>query len=306
MLAYLVDAFTHERFKGNRAGVVFDADQLSRLERQQIAAEIAAPESAFISRSNVADYKVEFFTPTTEVNFCGHATIATFYMLAAVGLRSFDSSGRIELTQETKAGILPISIQKEGEQIRVSMKQRKPQFALIDVAPSAVATALNIKPAQLNGELPVSLSNTGNWHLMIPVGSKAVLDAINYDREKLSRILSNMGAITAHVFCVGQNNEYFARNFCPTIGIPEDPATGAAAGAFAAYLAREKILTEPVNRIRIVQGEAMGRTSQIDVCVAIQDGEVQEVEVSGTATPSFVLSHYEDVANKPSACKVSS
>ena len=82
METYLVDAFTDTRFSGNPAGVVLDADQLTNEERQQIANELNASETAFVGRSNVADYHVAFFTPATEVDFCGHATIALFHTLA--------------------------------------------------------------------------------------------------------------------------------------------------------------------------------------------------------------------------------
>lgn len=289
MLAYLVDAFTEERFKGNRAGVVFDADGLSRGEKQQIAAEIAAPETAFVSQSERADYKVEFFTPTTEVNFCGHATIATFYMLAALE-RVQLATGVVRITQETKAGVLPVAIERRAGRIFVSMKQRRPQFAEVRVAPWVVADALGIAVDELHAGYAVGVSNTGNWHLMVPVVSKSVLDSISYAPDKLSAILTAHDAITAHVFYPGADGLYFARNFCPTIGIPEDPATGAAAGAFGAYLARTGKLVEGVNELRIVQGEAMGRVSHLAVAVQIADGDVEDVEVSGTAVPSFVLS----------------
>lgn len=113
MYAYLVDSFTDKRFEGNPAGVVLDADRLTAAQKQQIAAEIHASETAFVSKSNKADLKVEFFTPTTQVDFCGHATLATFYMLAESGKVKL-GNGPLTLTQETRAGILPVAISKRN------------------------------------------------------------------------------------------------------------------------------------------------------------------------------------------------
>ncbi|MBX9725506.1 MAG: PhzF family phenazine biosynthesis protein [Candidatus Obscuribacterales bacterium] len=298
MLAYLVDAFTSTRFEGNRAGVVFDADQLSRNEKQQIATEIGASETAFISKSNVADFKVEFFTPKTEIDFCGHATIATFYALAELGKVSLDR-GVVELTQETKAGVMPISIIRKDGLIKVMMKQRNPQFKAPELSLEELAAALNIEADQLDSRFPPMLSNTGNWHLITGVGSKEILDNINYDAALLSQILQRNEAVTIHVFCPGSGKTFFARNFCPTIGIPEDPATGAAAGAFAAYLGNLKQLPDGDNEIHIVQGEAMLRPSQITARLHCNNGNCNNIQVEGTATLSFTLSSHSPVEATP-------
>ena len=114
MEIYLVDAFTTEKFKGNPAGIVLDADHLSRAEKQAIAAEIHASETAFISKSSLADFKVEFFTPTTEIDFCGHATIATFHTLATTG-RIKLNNGMANLTEETLAGIVPVAVSEQDK-----------------------------------------------------------------------------------------------------------------------------------------------------------------------------------------------
>lgn len=289
MEAYLVDAFTTRRFEGNRAGVVFDAENLTREQKQLIAAEIGASETAFVQRSDQADYKMEFFTPTTEINFCGHASVAAFYMLAESGKVKLNGQ-EIELTQQSKAGILPFRLNKTDGRTFVTMTQRRPEFGALALKNEDLAKALNLNSEDLDGRFQPALSNTGNWHLMIPIKSQDVLNRIEYDSAMLSKILVEYNAVTAHVFCSGSDkNTFHARNFCPTIGIPEDPATGSAAGAFIAYLAREGYFVEGHHEITILQGEAMNRPSQITAKVKTQERDVIEVQVSGTAQLSFYL-----------------
>jgi PhzF family phenazine biosynthesis protein len=286
MRAYLVDAFTERRFEGNPAGVVLDAEGLSREDKQRIASELHASETAFVSPSGVADYKVEFFTPTTEVDFCGHATVATFFALASTGRIAPDA----RLTQETRAGVLPIAVARRNDRLFVMMTQRAPKFAAPRAQPAELAQALKIREADLDDLYPLQRANTGNWHLIAAVKSRECLDAIQYDAAALSWILRDNESVTAHLFCAGGPRLYHARNFCPTVGVPEDPATGSAAGAFGAYLAHRGFLDEGTEEFQILQGEAMGRPSRITVRIRSRDRQVKEVQVSGTAVISFVLS----------------
>ena len=95
--------------------------------------------------------------------------------------------------------------------------------------------------------------------------------------------------MTAHVFARGDDGVFHARNFCPTVGIVENPATGSAAGAFGAYLSHIQHLNESTQEFQIMQGESMGRPSQISVRVFNKNGHFEKVEISGTAIPSFKL-----------------
>jgi PhzF family phenazine biosynthesis protein len=304
MLTYLVDAFTEKRLEGNPAGVILDADLLSREEKQKLAREIHASETAFVSRSDVADFKVKFFTPTTEVDFCGHATVATFWLLAETD-RLGVTERSVTVMQETRAGILPVTINRRDGRIYVSMTQRLPQFLTPNLTQMEVARSLGIEPANLDSAFPIRFANTANWHLMIGVRTLECLNSIKYDTALLSSILSAQKAVTAHVFCAESKLVYHARNFCPTYGIVEDPATGAAAGAFGAYLAAERLIEDGTSEVQILQGEAMGRPSQIVSRVTATNGSVTEVQVSGTATFSFLLSSEKEATHRSkSAAKI--
>lgn len=292
MRAFLVDAFTEVRFEGNSAGVVLDGERFSTAEKQKIAAEIKASETAFVSKSDIADWRVEFFTPTSQIDFCGHATVATFHILAAEGLLTF-SNGTAHSSEETLAGVVPMVVNQSNEgRFSIEMLQRKLQLSELACTPDEIASALKIERQMLWDKYPLAMSNTGNWHAMIGVDSLDALNSIEYDVGLLSGLLLQNGCATAHVFCEDENvhqapiQVYHARNFCPHIGIPEDPATGAAAGAFCGFLSAHKLIVGKEQTIQIIQGEKMGRPSKIMVSF---DPEEQRALVRGHAVTSFIL-----------------
>ena len=184
MEIYLVDAFTTERFKGNSAGVVLDADRLSSEQKQTIAREINASETAFVSKSDLANFKVDFFTPTTEIDFCGHATVATFHTLVSTG-RIKLSNGLGNSNEETRVGIVPISLEERDKLIYATITQNQSQISTIPCAASDIAQALGIEVNEQDNNYPLLFSNTGNCHLMVGV-KRQVLDRIKYNSEKLS------------------------------------------------------------------------------------------------------------------------
>lgn len=106
---FLVNSFTAQGSGGNPAGVVLNADELSDSQKLAIAQEVGFSETAFASRDPEADFAVSFFTTTTEVDFCGHATLAVFSTLFRHGLVKAGS-----YTQRTKAGLLGVSIDESG------------------------------------------------------------------------------------------------------------------------------------------------------------------------------------------------
>ena len=120
---YHYDAFCKEPNKGNPAGVVLNGDVLTDAEMQEIAFKVGFNETAFPVKSEVADFKIRFFTPGHEMNLCGHATMATVYALKTKGLLG----GKTELTIETKAGILPVMIESTAKkEIVITMNQAPP------------------------------------------------------------------------------------------------------------------------------------------------------------------------------------
>ena len=274
---YTLNSFAKTKEGGNAAGVVTNADSLSEKEMRKIAANIGFSETAFILPSNAADFKVRFFTPKEEVDLCGHATIATYYTMASLGLVK---PGRYK--QETKAGILGIEIKDDYS---IMMNQPVPMFSEI-IDKDELADSLNIKASQIPEDLSVQVVSTGLRDIMVPVKSISILDAIKPDMEKIKKISRKYNAVGYHVFALESLHGAYAncRNFAPLYEIPEESATGTSNGALGCYLYHYgKINEEQASNIIFGQGYSMERPSEIRVSLTVKGNEIIEVKVGGRA-----------------------
>jgi len=288
---YQVDSFTKELFGGNPAGVVTNADGLDENIMQAIARELNNSETAFIFNVGGEGYDVEvrFFTPTREVPICGHATIAAHYVYAKErGL----SSGTI--AQKTKAGILPVEIVPEEDDLRIVMTQAGIEFgAMLDGdRKAALLRGLGIDPADLDASLPIQIVSTGHSKVMVPLLRRARLDSIGIDDALLSGLSAEIGCngFFAFTFDSGEPGVLTSgRMFAPAIGIREDPVTGNANGPLGAYLTRYGRLEASDEGIsfNIKQGEAIGRKGYMRVHVFSKGGEPWLVKISGNARIAF-------------------
>ncbi|WP_428451014.1 PhzF family phenazine biosynthesis isomerase [Photobacterium kasasachensis] len=271
---YLVDSFTFNGKGGNPAGVVFDTEGLTELQMQRIAAQVGYSETAFVLPDSECDFHVRFFTPTSEVDYCGHATLATFSELFG--------QGKIEAgqySQRTKAGILTVVVSADGH---IEMEQQLPVFGgELDVL--EVAEALGI-PAEVitNTGLPVEVISTGLADAIIPV-MPGTLDDIVPDNEALADYCRERQLVGVHLFELSSWSEFTARcrNFAPLFGIPEESATGSASGALACYLAQHRPFLG--YQYEFEQGRKMKRTSLISASIQQKGGTIQAVKVGGFA-----------------------
>lgn len=269
---YQVDAFTTTPFYGNPAGVVLHADQLSTGVRQNIARELNCSETIFISARGQNEYTFQYFTPTTEVDLCGHATIAGLHMLH----QALQIEGSIQAV--TNVGELPMRIDADGS---LWMKQAHPQSQKVpEDKQDQIFRALNISKALKDPKLPLALSFTGLWDIVVPLKSRADLMQLQPDLHTLAEISRELGAASVHVYTmdvVEQTSTVHARDFSPAVGVAEDPHTGTANGALAALLVHEGVL-QP-NRFTFEQGWSVGRPGHIFVEVT----ENMDVFVGGRA-----------------------
>lgn len=288
---YQVDSFTKNKFHGNPAGVVSNADGLTDEQMQRIARELNNSETAFIFESNSPEYDVEvrFFTPTTEVPICGHATIAAHYIYA---LEHKAESGRI--IQKTKAGILPVDVIKEKDDYSIIMTQGKPVVseALNDDIRSQIADALGISYDDICKEYPVAIASTGHSKIMIPIYSNEILHGLKPDLQKLMEISRQVGCNGYYVFTLNPKEDILVhgRMFAPAIGISEDPVTGNANGPLGAYLVHYNILQkrdETSFQFDILQGEAIKRDGTMHVHVKKEQEEPVLVQITGNAVVAF-------------------
>ena len=268
MKLFIVDAFTDKPFGGNPAGIVLlESDIFPKEELMlQIAAELRYSETAFIHRHSAQEFTLRYFTPKAEVELCGHATIASFFMLHQKGL----ASGRCLC--HTKAGDLHIEV---GE--KVMMQMAKPRIEATLAETEEIYNALGILPSSLN--LPVQIVYAGLPDIMIPLPDVAALQTLQPDMQAVSEITKRYEAVSFHVFAFG-NDGYTAhvRDFAPLYDIPEESATGTANASLTYYLQQCGCLGDEAE-CSFIQGVAMGRPSVVATRIQA-DGNIF---VGGTA-----------------------
>lgn len=288
---FQVDAFTKTRLRGNPAGVVLNADGLSPAQMQDIARELNNSETAFVLSPQGPDHDVwvRFFTPTTEVPICGHATVAAHYARAVeCGL----PSGRV--VQRTGAGVLPVDIVREGADYRVTMTQGRIEFeepfsaALTD----RLLRALGLRAADMDVRCPVQIVSTGHAKVLIGLRDAQTLDTLAPSLAALATLSTEIGCNGYFAFTLSHDEPEFlvrGRMFAPAIGIAEDPVTGNANGPLGAYLVRHELTPHDGHRLsfRAEQGRAIRRSGTVDVEVDIEGGEPVSVRVSGQAVIVF-------------------
>lgn len=293
-----IDAFTTTLFKGNPAGVVLDADGLSAAQMQALARELKHSETAFVMAPQDAghDVYIRYFTPTTEVPICGHATIAAHYARAvALGL------GTTELKQKSGAGVQLIRVEAQGGKqggcgqagaYRIHMRQGPPSFSapLPAATRRALAAALGLDEGGFEAALPLQIVSTGHSKVMVPLCAGVELDAIVPDHAALAALSAAIGCNGYFLFqrrACGSATD--GRMFAPAIGIPEDPVTGNANGPLGAYLVRHGLMAHDGKVLRFDghQGRALGRDGVVHVEVAIEQGEPRRVAIRGSAAILF-------------------
>lgn len=227
----IVSAFVDGESGGNPAGIVLNAERFSVEQKQRIAAAVGLSETAFVSPSDSADIKLEFFTPTQQIAHCGHATVATFSYLRQDGLFTTD-----QLSKETIDGCRSIHMESDA----AFMEQKAPAYeALNDADLQSALKALGIARSDLvNGAAP-KVVNTGNSFLLVGVRRAETIRNLKVDLDMIEKLSVSLDLIGFYVFCfedVGHGRDAGARMFAPRYGIPEEPATGMAAGPLACYL----------------------------------------------------------------------
>lgn len=272
-------AFSDKALGGNPAGVVLQAAHLSESQMQEIARQVGFSETAFVMPSGQADFKVRFFTPSDEVDLCGHATIALFYLMKTQHLVDVGT-----YTLETLAGILKVVIEDNGE---VYLAQTLPEFGEI-VDRQQIADSLRISTEDLHSELPVQIVSTGLPDIMIAVKDVDVLTKIDPDFQRITEISKTHHAIGYHVFTLKSDVMDVlteCRNFAPLYDIPEESATGTSNGAMLCYLHHYNQLTDTHHHTYTIrQGYTMNRPSEIRARLTLDSSnEIIQIQVGGRA-----------------------
>jgi len=277
---FQVQAFTKDGAGGNAAGVVCDAGKLSVPEMLSIAAEAGFSETAFVCESESADHRVRFFTPTREVNLCGHATIATYHLLLE---RKLIKPGSYSM--ETLAGLQRIEVGEDG---LVAMTQNPPTFGEV-LDPESVASVLGLTCQDLMdaSKMPIQIASTGLHKIFVPVKSLDALQRVVPDLPGIDALSRSVGAIGTYVFSLESvaGGTAHCRNFAPVVGIQEDSATGTSAAALSCLLHRYGQVsdTEVASGLVFEQGYAISQPSEIVVRLGLLHDTISEVWVAGRA-----------------------
>jgi trans-2,3-dihydro-3-hydroxyanthranilate isomerase len=284
-----VDVFTDRPFAGNALCVVPDGTGLSTEQMQAIAREMNLSETTFVlpPTDPRAAYWMRIFTPVKEIPFAGHPSVGTAYVMATIG--RFPLQERVtRIFQQVGVGTLPLDIEVSGGKPgRVVMTQGKPSFGSVlrDLAPVAEALGVDAQ-AVARTSLPIQVVSTGLDHLIVPVAGLDIIGRLRPNTILLDSLLADCGALGCFVFCLqatAPDTFAHARMFAPGAGVPEDPATGSAAGPLGAYLAVHGVLPKSETAFFLEQGIEMGRPSRIWVEVTRDAaGLPATVRVGGT------------------------
>jgi trans-2,3-dihydro-3-hydroxyanthranilate isomerase len=282
---YTLDVFTTTRFEGNPLAVITDGDGLSDDAMLAVAREMNLSETVFVQKptEDQALARLRIFTTREELKLAGHPVIGTWFLLAELGVVPAQEGG-VHVLQQTGAGVLPVEIRfKDGRPQRVTMTQKVAAFRPAKLNKKALAAALGLSAKDFDPKLEPEYVSTGIFNLMVPLRNRAALGRIVMNMVDLRKLLGK-NATMAYCFACGDNGKAFSRGMLPW-ELYEDAATGSAAGALGAYLVKHGRLS-PGHTLSILQGEEMGRPSQIEVEVT-QNGKKLVPRVSGAAVKVF-------------------
>lgn len=283
-----VDVFTRDIFGGNPLAVYPNAEGLSREEMQSIAREMNLSETTFVltPSSSEADFTVRIFTPVKEIPFAGHPVIGTCFVLAEEG-RLGPREGRRVARLKLGSGIFPVEVTfLKRTPVMVEMEQKLPQFlgAYGEVELMARLLSLPLEKLDLL-KGPAEVVSTGLPFLIIPLTSQKALSQVKINPSILEAVAQELDTSLVASFTMEgmRGNRIRARVFAPLHGVPEDPATGSAAGCFGAYLIRHGLIEGgPTATLEIEQGMEIRRPSMIQVEMTVQEGTIEKVRVGGS------------------------
>ena len=276
----IVNAFVSQEEGGNPAGVVLNADNLSSAQKLDIAKKVGLSETAFVSQSQTADFKLDFFTPNRQIAHCGHATIATFNLLSEKGLIHNAGSSK-----ETIDGIRAVNMEQDA----AFMEQVQPSYKALPDYQDRVIASLNLAADQITDQ-PIFV-NTGNSFLLIGVKNKQVLADIKPDYDEIEAISEELDLIGYYVFSLDTflaSSDATSRMFGPRYGILEEAGTGMAAGPLTCYLYDYKSRQEESLKkqsFMIEQGYAMkpASPSLLEAKLILEGNDIKGLMVGGSA-----------------------
>jgi PhzF family phenazine biosynthesis protein len=266
-----IAAFSEKNKGGNPAGVVFYDEMPSDEEMLRVAKQVGYSETAFLKQIQDG-WRIRYFAPDMEVPFCGHATIASG---AALGERFGEGTYKLEINQ----GEISVAVSHtDSGGLFVSLKSPE---TWSEIAPEdyvkQILSEFGLSIEDLHPDFPVRIAFAGAKHLILVLKEYEKLKTMSYHFENVKILMAKEDLVTIDLVWKESNQLFHARNPFPPGGVYEDPATGAAAAAFAGYL--RDIGWSGGNRFDILQGEEMGFPSRLTV--QFTRGKGESIQVSG-------------------------
>lgn len=289
-----VDVFAEHPFEGNPAGVVPNAEGLSPHQMQQIARELNCSETAFLlpPTDDTHDVWVRFFTPTTEVPLCGHASLAAQSVFACRYRGATRSSEPVTIRQGAAGGGWTVTVSDHGcyaEMLQVPVTFRG---GLDSDRRRRLGAALGIGSDDLDPRCPIEIHSTGHAKVLVGIKKRAVLDRIRPNLSELVHLGAEIGSHGFFLFTLDVDEPGVTsdcRMFAPGIGIAEDPVTGSGQGPLGAYLVRHGLIAVSDGRAAFAsrQGRVMGRPGLAKVTVEVYGRTPRRVWVGGHTRTVF-------------------
>lgn len=264
----LVDVFTDTQLAGNSLAVFTDAREIPEEVLQPLARELNLSETVFTyTPEGDGHARIRIFTPTVELPFAGHPTLGSAFVLG----------GPLQLHEirlETGSGVVPVRLERDGPRIVFGrMEQPLPTVELYEGA-DELLSALGVE----RSELPVEVYDNGLRHVYVTLASEEAVTELKPDFSLLAELSDVLGVNTI----AGSGSRWKTRMFAPSGGVPEDPATGSAAGPLALHVARHGRIAFG-DEIEISQGAEIGRPSTLYARVEGSADKLERVEVGGSA-----------------------
>jgi trans-2,3-dihydro-3-hydroxyanthranilate isomerase len=283
---HLVDVFTDRAFGGNPLAVFLDGTGLSDALMQAIAKELNLSETTFVlpPKDPANGFRVRIFTPVDELPMAGHPTVGTVFVLTRAGLVR-PAEGRTKITLEEGVGPIPVAIDWEnGKPSFIEMEQPVPKFGPPFADRAGIAEMLSLETDAVRADLPIEMGSGGVPFLFVPVKTLEAIRRIRFRidvEERLRLPTKNIFVFTTEAEFPG--SAVHSRMFSPSLGVPEDAATGSATGPLGCYLVRHGVIASD-GELGCVseQGIEMGRPSFLHIRIRHAAGEITAVRVGGS------------------------
>jgi trans-2,3-dihydro-3-hydroxyanthranilate isomerase len=282
------DVFTDTKFEGNQLAVFHDARGLSSAQMQAITKEMNFSECTFILPAETpgTDTRMRIFTPGTELPMAGHPTIGSTFALAELGVIA---KGRESFVFGLGVGPTKVELSWDGDRLSFAwMDQRPPEFRAPISSAADIIRAVGLDAAAVEATgLPIEEVSCGNAFLLIPVQTRAAVDAAEADLAAMRKLKSAFsgGHVGALFFSTAPGDPkvaVYSRMFAPSAGVVEDPATGSAAGPLGSYLVKHALVQRhEMHDMVNLQGVAMGRPSRLHMRITEANGAITRVQVGG-------------------------